>query len=54
MFLVVEEEDSPCSYLNPLLLFISKAHGILWSYTRNFTIKTTLKKRFAKASNKKT
>ena len=28
MFLVVEEEDSRCSSFNPLLLFISKGHGL--------------------------
>ena len=28
MFLVVEEQDSTCSRLNPLLLFISKRHGL--------------------------
>ena len=28
MFLAVEEQDSTCSRLNPLLLFISKRHGL--------------------------
>ena len=28
MFLLVEEEDSTCSRLNPALLFIPKGHGL--------------------------
>ena len=53
IFLVVEEQGSTCSRLNSLLLFTSKAHGMLWSYTKNFTINRRLAKTFAKLSNEK-
>ena len=33
LFLEVEQQDSLCSSLNPPLLFISTAHGILRSHT---------------------
>ena len=36
MFLVVEQKNSTWSCLNPLVLFISKAHGMLRSHTRTF------------------
>ena len=36
MFLVVERQDSICPRLNLSLLFISKAHDISCSHTRNF------------------
>ena len=34
-------------------LLVSKAHGMLWSYIRNFTVKRTLTKTFAEVSNEK-
>lgn len=37
---------------NPLLLFIYKAHSMLCSHTRYFTIKRTLMKTFGSALNK--
>ena len=36
MFLVVEGQDSTCPRFNLPLLFISKAHGMPCSHTRNF------------------
>ena len=35
MFLVVEEQDSACSYFNPLSRFISNAFSVLCSHTQN-------------------
>ena len=40
MFLVVEGQDSTCPRLNPPLLFISKAHGMSCSHTRNCRTQT--------------
>ena len=51
IFSVAEEQDSTCFHLNLLLLFISKAHGILRSHAQNFTIKRTLTKTFAGVSS---
>ena len=51
--LVVEEQDYACSCLNPPLLFIYKAHGMLTSHTQNFIIKGTLTKTLASVSNEK-
>ena len=31
---VVEDHDSTCPRLNPLLLFISKAHGVAYSHAK--------------------
>ena len=50
-FLVVEEQDSTCSRLNLPLLFISKAHGMLWSHTRNFYSKGNSDKNICKCAN---
>ena len=53
-FLVVEKQDSTCSCLNPPLLpllFISKAHGMLYLHKRNFAIKRTLTKTLAMKYN---
>ena len=36
MFLEVEGKDSTCPRFNPPLLFISKAHDMLFSCTQNF------------------
>ena len=44
VLLVVAKQNSTCSCLNPPLLFISEAHGIPCSHTRNFAIKRILKK----------
>ena len=51
IFLAIEEQAPTCSCLNPPLLFISNAHGILGSHTRRLTIKGTLMKRLASVSN---
>ena len=51
MFLVVEEQDSSGSHLNLPLLFITKAHGMLCSHTRNFIITRTLVKMLPSVSN---
>ena len=51
MSLLVEEQDYTCSCLNPSLLFIYKAHGMLTSHRRNFVIKGTLTKTLASVSN---
>ena len=51
--LVVEEQDYACSWLNPPLLFIYKAHGMLTSHTQNFVIKGTLTKTLASVSSEK-
>ena len=53
VLLAVEGQYSTSSRFNSPLLFISKTHGILWSHTRNFTIKRTLTKTFVKVSNEK-
>ena len=31
---VVEDHDSTCPRLNPLLLFISKVHGVAYSHAK--------------------
>ena len=51
MFLMLEDQGSRCSCLNPPLLIIYEAHGMLYSDTRNFTITRRLKKIFASVSN---
>ena len=38
MFLVVEGQDSTYPRFNPLLLFISEAHGMPCSHTQNFRV----------------
>ena len=48
MFVVVEGQDSTCPRLDPSLLFISKAHGMPCSHTRNFRTQT---QKFAAVSN---
>ena len=39
MFLVVEEQDSTCSRLNPSLLFISKGRDLKAKGTRHVILK---------------
>ena len=36
MLVVVEEQDSTCCRLDPLLLFTYSGHGMPCSHTRNF------------------
>ena len=47
IFHVVEGQGSTCFRLIQLLLFISKAHAVSCSYTRNFKIKSKMTKTFA-------
>ena len=50
MFLVVEEQDSICSF-NSTIIISSKVRGMLCLYIQKFTIKIALPKSYVSASN---
>ena len=49
MFLVVEEQDSICSF-NSTIIISSKVRGMLCLYIQKFTIKIALPKSYVSAS----